>query len=148
MGLFYNGYVFPKSETWNPGILILSAFEEDIYIRTLSSMGISGYVLKDEAIEKLVEAVRSVYKGETWFSQRIIQKMLSLNNEDKSSSPTEREVAILKLIKNGTTYEEIGKSLCITERTVRFHTSNIQDKLGAKNRVDAITKAIEKGWIE
>lgn len=132
----------------NIAILILSAFEDDVYIRALSSMGVNGYVLKDEAIEKLVEAVHAVYQGDTWFSQKIIRKILNIAREDKQFVPTEREIAILKLIKQGLTYDEIGKNLSISQRTVRFHVSNIQDKLDAKNRIDALTKAAEKGWID
>jgi DNA-binding NarL/FixJ family response regulator len=110
-------------------------------------MGINGYVLKDEAIEKLVEAVHTVYDGETWFSQKIIKKILNLTRGDKQFIPSEREIEILKLVKQGLTYEEIGQILSISHRTVRFHVSNIQDKLDAKNRIDALTKAVEKGWI-
>ena len=129
-------------------ILILSAFDDDVYVRTLSSMGINGYVLKDEAIEKLVEAVHTVYQGSTWYSQKIIKKLLNFSHMDKQFVPSEREIEILKLVKQGLTYEEISQKLSITQRTVRFHVSNIQDKLDAKNRIEALSKAVEKGWLE
>jgi two-component system, NarL family, response regulator DevR len=133
-----------------PGIaiLILSAFEDEIFIKAVSSMDIYGYVLKDEAIEKLVEAVRAVYKGETWYSQRIITKMLSIHREQQGLVLTGREKTILTALKIGKTYGEIGQQLSISSRTVRFHTANIQKKLGVKTRNEAVVKALQKGLID
>jgi len=74
--------------------------------------------------------------------------MFILSREENIAPPTEREIDILRLIKTGITYEEIGKLLFISTRTVRYYASNIQDKLGAKNRMEAVSKGIEKGWIE
>ncbi len=129
-------------------ILILSAFEDEIFIKAVSSMDIDGYVLKDEAIEKLVEAVRAVYKGETWYSQKIIAKMLSIHREEQGFILTGRERTILSALKIGKTYSEIGQQLSISSRTVRFHTGNIQKKLGVNNRNEAVVKALQRGLID
>jgi DNA-binding NarL/FixJ family response regulator len=128
-------------------ILILSAFEDDIYIRTLISLGVKGYVLKNEAPEVLTDAIYAISDGKTWFSQKIVNKIVGSSLQPRRLSPTQREVEILRLVREGLTYREIGDKLSITPRTTRFHMANILTKLSARNRIEAISKALEKGWI-
>ena len=130
-------------------ILILTAFDSDIYIKTLVTLGIKGYILKDEATDTLVNAIRAVSQGGTWFSSRAYNKITNiLSNPGNPGELTARELEILALLKAGSTNKEAAYRLNLTERTIRFHVENIVHKLHVKNRVEAVAYAVEKGWID
>jgi len=136
---------FVKEHRPQSAVIILSAYEDDIYLKTLLALGIKGYVLKDEASETVVTAIRAVARGGSWFSQRVISSLVSASREEESLSLREQEV--INLMKEGLTNKEIAVHLSITERTVRYHTENLMKKLRARNRLEAIAKAIKKGWV-
>lgn len=128
-------------------ILVLTAFQEEAYIRGLVALGVKGYVLKDEATEALVDAIHAVQRGETWFSQSVLEKLSSGGQGVGEVSLTTRELEILKLLRQGLTNKEIAYHLRIAERTVRYHVENLLDKLQARNRPEAVANAIQKGWL-
>ncbi len=129
-------------------ILVLTAYQEETYIRGLVALGVKGYVLKDEATEALVDAIRAVYQGRTWFSQSVLEKMAGSKKEGSSEiALTTRELEILKLLRQGLTNKEIAYQLRIAERTVRYHVENLLEKLHARNRPEAVANAIQRGWL-
>jgi len=128
-------------------ILVLTAYQEEAYIRGLVALGVKGYVLKDEATEALVDAIHAVQRGETWFSQSVLEKLSSGGQGVGEVSLTTRELEILKLLRQGLTNKEIAYHLRIAERTVRYHVENLLDKLQAHNRPEAVANAIQKGWL-
>lgn len=129
-------------------ILVLTAYQEEAYIRGMLALGVKGYLLKDEATEALVDAIRAVQRGERWFSQPVLEKMASGFRSETNEMPlTTRELEILKLLRQGLTNKEIAYHLRIAERTVRYHVENLLDKLQARNRPEAVANAIQKGWL-
>lgn len=128
-------------------ILVLTAYQEEAYIRGLVALGVKGYVLKDEAIEALVDAIHAVQRGDTWFSQSVLEKLSSGGQRVGEMALTTRELEILKLLRQGMTNKEIAFQLRIAERTVRYHVENLLDKLQAHNRPEAVANAIQKGWL-
>lgn len=128
-------------------ILILSAYQDEVYIRALSSLGVKGYVLKDDVIGSLAEAIRSIYSGGLWFSQKIVKKIIDISLIPKQNALTDRELEILILLREGHSYKEIGESLNLSQRTIRFHLTNIFQKLDAKSSLDAVAKAVENGLL-
>ncbi len=129
-------------------ILVLTAYQDDAYVRGLVALGVKGYVLKDEATEALVDAIHAVYHGETWFSQRVLEKISSEEGGGLTETAlTTRELEILKLLRRGLTNKEIAYQLRIAERTVRYHVENLLEKLQARNRPEAVANAIQKGWL-
>lgn len=129
-------------------ILVLTAYQEEAYIRGMLALGVKGYLLKDEATEALVDAIRAVQRGEHWFSQPVLEKMATGFGSEPNEMPlTTRELEILKLLRQGLTNKEIAYQLRIAERTVRYHVENLLDKLQARNRPEAVANAIQKGWL-
>ena len=129
-------------------ILVLTAYQDEAYVRGLVALGVKGYVLKDEATEALVDAIHAVERGETWFSQQVLEKISSQAGSGLSEvALTTRELEILKLLRQGLTNKEIAYQLRIAERTVRFHVENLLEKLNARNRPEAVANAIQRGWL-
>lgn len=135
-------------------ILVLSAHADDRYVMGMLSEGLDGYLLKDDAIEQVVRAVRTVAQGETWLSPQIASKVVRHTTGRGPSSglgpdrPTEREMEVLELMAQGLSNDEIAESLCITERTVRFHASNLFAKLQTSSRIETVVKAIQLGLVD
>ncbi len=94
-------------------ILILSAHDDDAYIRSLVAAGVSGYVLKDEALEAVVRAIGTVHGGGTWFSWPVIEKLVRPNTPERTEEValTERDRQILMMIARGWDNRRIAADL-------------------------------------
>jgi DNA-binding NarL/FixJ family response regulator len=123
-------------------VLILTAYDDDAFVRQLVAAGISGYVLKDEAPEALVDAVRSVANGGTWFSRPLIAKLLNPSNSRQFTVRlTPREQELLDLLGQGLDNVRIADRLHLGEQTVRNYLSRLYSKLGVRTRAAAIVWA-------
>ena len=141
----------------SPAILILTVHRTDPLIFTALECGILGYVLKDEALETLVSAVRAVARGENWLSPSVATRVVqrSLAPADTTSPPTaeqallealtRREREILKLLAQGLDNQAIAERLVLTRRTVQNHVSNIYAKLEVRSRMEAAYLAFRNG---
>lgn len=131
-------YVHTHCPTVN--VVVLTAYDDDAYIKGLLSARIDGYVLKDEATESIAHAVRTVYNGGTWFSRTIVDKlMLGRSAVAMSAGPTltERERQILAMIGCGFDNARIAADLHLAEQTVRNYVSRLYVTLGVKSRTEA-----------
>lgn len=135
-----------KSSCADTKIIILTAYDNEVYIRVLLEANISGYILKDEAVGVVTEAIRTVMQGGFFFSQSITAKMTDAWNSE--SMLTSREFEVLQLAGEGKSNAQIGEEMNITERTVRKHMENIMQKMQVKNRTEAVKTAIQMGWIK
>ncbi len=132
-------------------ILALSSHDDDQYIFGLLEAGAAGYLLKEEATEAIVAAVRGVARGEVgWLSQPVAQKVMRrLQGAAEETCPlTEREMDVLQLLAKGWTNARIAKALTVSERTVGFHVGNLLQKMQADSRTEAVVTAIKKGWLK
>lgn len=132
-------------------ILALSAYDDKQYIQELLKNGASGYLIKEEVAESIVEAVRGVARGEQgWVSRSVAERLSSLLQEDESqqSELTPRELEVLQELVTGKTNQEIGLSMGVSEKTVEKHLRRIFEKMGVVSRVDAAVRALREGWIE
>jgi DNA-binding NarL/FixJ family response regulator len=133
-------------------ILVLTAYDDDAYVTGLLSAGAMGYLLKEEALDTLVDATRAVAQGKSWLSQRIArklaQKAITPGKESKSDVLTPREREILRLLALGLSNAQIGEKLFITKRTVQNHVSNIYRKTDLESRPEAILYAIRNGIVD
>jgi len=133
-------------------ILVLTAYGEQALVLGLLRAGVAGYLLKEERLETIATAVRGVMRGEMPLSPRIassIRRNLfgvgSLRREDSPLADlTKREREVLELMVQGKTNAEIAKVLVVTERTVKFHVSNIYSKLHVRSRAEAILLALRE----
>ena len=131
-------------------VLVLSAFDDDRYVFGTLEAGAAGYLLKDERLSTLVDAVRAVARGESWLSPRVASKVThrALGKAMGTSGPplTNREQEVLRLMAQGKENAEIAAALVISEQTVKFHVGNIYAKLDVNSRTAAVVEAIRQGW--
>lgn len=129
-------------------VLVLTAMDDEPTVRRLKKVRLSGYMLKDEAPENLLQAVRAIEQGAVWFSQSIAHKMMGLDiAEDPAPTLTARERQVLAQIARGLDNLAIANELSLAEQTVRNYASAIYEKIGATSRVEAAVWARERGIL-
>lgn len=130
-------------------LLVLTAFDDTIYVQAMFKAGVEGYVLKDEVAETLVTAARAVAGGGTYFSRRVLEKLNEFDfRSDALSSLTPRERDVLSLMAQGSSNAAIAKTLSIAEQTVRNYVSRLYDKIGINSRVELAVWAHKHGIVE
>jgi DNA-binding NarL/FixJ family response regulator len=135
-------------------VIILTAHEEDERVFEGIKAGAQGYLLKDAELEDLSRAIRTVYAGDTIIAPELAQKMLSTfqSGGPKGSRLvpplTERELGVIRALAQGMSDRQIARSLGISEKTVRNHTSNIYRKLHIFDRTQAVIYAVREGVID
>lgn len=138
--------------------LVLTVFDEDDKIFEAIAAGALGYLLKDESLGAVVQAIIQVVEyGGAPMSPRIARKALQMLTKSRQSAtvpPSEvapelstRETEILKALVNGLDYKAIAELLFISPHTVRKHIANIYEKLHVTNRAQAVGLALRKRWF-
>jgi DNA-binding NarL/FixJ family response regulator len=122
-------------------IIMLTMYDE--YLAQAIEAGAVGYLLKDVKRDELVRAIRAVYHGRLPLNQGLSRSANSTKDSEEPYLP-EREVAILRLIAKGATSKEIGAQLFLSEATVKRDVQRIFDKLGARNRSEAVAEACKR----
>ena len=130
-------------------VIILTGHEEDEHVFEGIKAGAQGYLLKDSEPEDLARAIRTVHAGNTLIAPDLAQKMLNTFEGGRSGSPqlappplTERELEVIRALAQGMSDRQIARSLGISEKTVRNHTSNIYRKLHVSDRAQAVIYAV------
>lgn len=133
---------------YHPGVrvLVLTAYDDDAYVRGMLAAGVAGYVLKDEAPDALVQAVRLVARGGTSFSQSVVGVLTHSTRTAEAASPTlsEREQELLDLLTRGWDNARLAQELRLGEQTVRNYLSRLYSKLGVRTRSEAIVWARDR----
>lgn len=138
-----------------PRIIMLTTFDPDDYIYDALAAGASGFLLKDAPAEELLTAVRVVASGEAVLApsitNRLIQQIkarpIRATESQVLESLTDREREVLRLIAKGDTNQEIAEQLFVGETTVKTHVSHVLQKLGLRDRVQAVVVAYECGFV-
>ena len=131
-------------------ILVLTSFAEDEKVFPAIKLGALGYILKDSSPGQLLQAIRDVFRGESWLHPAVARKLIMELNQPSEQPLTEdpltdREVDVLKQVAQGLSNQQIAESLVLSERTVRTHVSHILDKLHLANRTQAALYALRRG---
>lgn len=135
----------------SPGSRILATTAQPEKIRNLKlvAAGVGGCILKSEASTTFAKAIRAVHKGKIWFSQPILHLLLQdsyqAQPQPQESCLTARETELLTLLTRGWTNQQIADVLCIEQRTVKFHLTNIYTKLDVHSRTQAASWAWQHG---
>ncbi len=124
-------------------VIILTTFARPGYFERAKNAGVSGYMLKDSPSEDLVHSIRQIMRGKRVYSPELIDLAFSEENP-----LTNREIEVMKLLAEGRTTKSIAKELFLSNGTVRNYISIILDKLEVDNRIEAIAKVNEKGWLK
>jgi DNA-binding NarL/FixJ family response regulator len=136
-------------------VLILTTFDLDEYVYEALGAGASGFVLKDDPPEQLIAAVRTVAAGDALLSPGITKRVIKQFARTPRPEPpkgvdelTAREREILRLIASGLSNAEIGQELYIGDTTVKTHVTHILQKLGLRDRVQAVVLAYQTRLFE
>lgn len=133
-------------------VIALSMYGEEEYYYKMVDAGAKGFLLKDSDISEVKEAILTVMKGGSYFSQEllyhVIQKIKHRESESKSANLSKREKEILLKICEGLSNQEIAETLFISKRTVDKHRANLLGKTNSKNTASLILFAIKNKLIE
>ena len=154
-----------KEELPQTSVVMVTMHESPDYLLEAIKAGAAGYILKDAAGERLVEAVRRTLEGEAPLSEglamQLLVRMVNENRQGAETRPqmkkpkgpmpkgiTPREVEVLRLLAQGRTNPQIAQELEVSRGTVKIHVQNIIAKLGVSDRTQAAVRAIELGIFE
>jgi DNA-binding NarL/FixJ family response regulator len=133
-------------------VIALSMYGEEDYYYRMVDAGAKGFLLKDSDISEVREAILTVMKGGSYFSQEllynVIQKFKTRETEVRMANLSKREKEILLKICEGLSNQEIADTLFISKRTVDKHRANLLSKTGSKNTASLILFAIRNKLIE
>ena len=137
-------------------VLALSSYREDEYVRPMLQAGAAGYVLKQTAAGELLNAIREVHAGKTFFSHAIPMRLRSWGDEapggnqpaTKTGEPTSREAEVVQLIAEGFSNKQIAAELGLSVKTVEKHRQQVMDKLHIHDIAGLTRYAIARGWVE
>jgi DNA-binding NarL/FixJ family response regulator len=131
-------------------VLILTTFNLDDYVYEALQAGASGFVLKDEPPEQLIAAVRTIAAGDALLSPSVTRKVIAHFARHHRKPPpqaldslTSRELDVFRLIASGHSNAEIGRELFISDTTVKTHVTRLLQKLGVRDRAQAIVLAYQ-----
>ena len=124
-------------------VVVVTTFGRPGYLARALSAGARGFLVKDDPVEQLAAAIRRVRAGE-----RVVDPKLAAEALGASENPlTERESDVLRASVAGATVVDIARQLSLSPSTVRNYLSNAIGKLGARNRIEALTVARDRGWL-
>jgi DNA-binding NarL/FixJ family response regulator len=135
----------------NVQVLVLTGYDDELYMQEITNAGARGYLLKSDDLSlNLPQAVRTVYKGDLYYSPTVIDKLLF--GDERLHALTEQELTALRLVAKGLVNEKIGEMMGVSERRVRniltsvYAKMEIQDK-GVNPRVAVVVKGREMGLL-
>jgi DNA-binding NarL/FixJ family response regulator len=133
---------------------MLSMYDSEQFLFESLKAGASGYVLKSDADQDIVEAVRRTMRGQSFLYPSAVSTLVKdfvdrgRPDAEQFDILTPRELQVLKLIAEAYTSKEIAAELVISVKTVERHRQNILDKLGMSDRVELTRYAIRRGLIQ
>ena len=133
-------------------VLVLTSFPDDDNVYAAIKAGAMGFLLKDSSAEYLLDAIRTVSRGESVLHPTIARKLMQEIRQPPSLPPTTepltpREVEVLGCLTQGMANQQIARQLSISVRTVSTHVRNILDKLHLANRTQAALYALDQGIV-
>lgn len=140
-----------KNSTLPTKVVILTMYNEESLVNEAVNSGVDGFVLKDHAIEDIIDSLRSVRDGRSYLSPAVMHHVMNhkrqvsslLNKRPGLGKLTPAEKTVLNQVSRGLTSKEIAGELAVSPRTVETHRRNICDKLGLSGSHSLLQFAIE-----
>jgi len=131
-------------------VIVLTSFHERDLVQQAMKAGATSYLLKNVTADELAEAIRAAHGGFSTLAPEATKALIDAagHRPDIGSNLTEREREVLVLLVGGLSNLEISQRLSISVATVKYHLTNIFSKLGVKNRVEAVTSAMEHNLVD
>lgn len=134
-------------EKTNAKVMILDFYEDTRLFSKCMKIGVDSYILANIEGESIKYAVKLLAKGKKYFDSDLVENYMRKDNFNEIKELTKREKEILLCISKGKSNQEIATDLCITEHTVKKHTSNIFEKLKLRDRTHAALYVHEIGIV-
>jgi len=130
-------------------ILVFTAYDTEERVLGALRGGAKGYLLKGASSDEIARAVRQVHGGGSYLEPRVASRVIAQVQTPRrtTTSLSEREREVLRLVAEGQPTKQVARSLGITERTVKFHVNSIFHKLGAESRAQAVALAAQRGLL-
>ena len=132
----------------SPRVLVLSAYDDQDYVRAALEAGASGYFTKVATMSEIVTAILAVSRGDFVLHPGLIKRFLARDGKAQPERLTSREMEVMRLAAQGVRNKEIAKTLYLSPRTVEAHFTSIFNKLGVSSRTEAVVQGISNGWLE
>jgi len=123
-------------------ILVVSAYDDDVYVHGLLGAGVDGYHLKDQPLSDLRLAVQRVLAGERWVSSPLVDKLVG-STDVSSPSLTVRQCEILRLLQQGLDNQTVARQLGLSVKTVENHLTRLYRQLGVQSRLEAVNYVMQ-----
>ena len=134
-----------KAENLNTAIIMLTSYDAQQYVIASLRAGARGFVLKTVSPKELTTAINTVAKGGLYLDPEVASVMGNQDFIPEQLSVREREVLLLAA--KGLSSKEVARRLFISERTVQTHLASIYDKLGSRNKTEALLLALKYGVV-
>jgi len=140
---------YPKVKT-----MVISLHDERVYAERALRAGAKGYIMKSEATENVMTAIRTVLKGSMYLSDDMQERMLSqfAGNSKKETSPidvlSDREFEVFRMIGDGLETREIAKRLTLSVKTIETYKSHLKTKLDLHSSTELIQRAVEWNLLQ
>lgn len=128
-------------------ILVLSMYDSEEYYNAFIDIGVKGFLLKDSSNQELLTAISKILKGDSYFSQQLLMKIIKNKDEVENIHLTSREKEVLQLICMGASNFEISEKLFISQRTVERHRANLLEKTKSSNSIKLVLFAIKNNIV-
>jgi DNA-binding NarL/FixJ family response regulator len=132
-------------------VIMLTSFDEDEEVFGALAAGASGYLMKDIATRALLDTVRNVAEGQTVLDDDVARRLVESRQAEESYVEdgllSTREQEVLELMARGCSNKDIARELWISETTVKTHVGHILQKLGQRDRTQAVLEAIRLGLV-
>jgi len=129
-------------------VIVLTTFAADHHVLAAVRAGAAGYLLKDVRPAELVEAIRTVHRGEAALHPAVAGKLMREVARPAPPPLSERELEVLRLLARGASNRDIAAALVLSEKTIKTHVSSILAKLRVADRTQAALYAVREGLAE
>jgi len=129
----------------NTAVIIITAYRYDEYLSSSINAGIKGYLLKDTDVANIISAIHTAHDNNDKLEKRFTNS--KIQGENQTSTLSQREVEVLRLVSQGKTNREIAECLCLKSKSITSHLTHILNKLGVRSRTEAALIAVSRGLI-
>jgi DNA-binding NarL/FixJ family response regulator len=125
-----------------PAVILLSGFDQPSLVRAAIERGAAGFLGKTVELRAIIDAIRTVAAGGTVFTATALQSSRTADRR-----PSDREIQVIGLVRDGATNAEVAAALGRSEKTVESHLRRLFDRYGLMSRTELVVRAIDDGWI-
>ncbi len=141
-----------KSQFGKMPILVMSMHDESLYAERSLRAGARGYIMKEEATDQMLTAIRKVMDGEIYLSERMVSRILHrlAEGKDEAESPldrlSDRELEVFQLVGDGSSTRQIAERLNVSVKTVESYRAHIKEKLELASSTELVKQAVQ--WVQ